>query len=279
MQNNKKTEQIELEVRRYRAIEKRSRLWDILLGALSILAFLVIWQILCTFEVVDAKFLASPLDVIRTIAVKVADPKPEGNTLFVNIFASFQLALTGFLLAALIGMPLGLLMGWYKPIDKLVRPVFEIIRPLPPIAWIPIIIVLLGIGTVAKSFIIFFTTFVPILINAYTGIRETSQVHINFARTCGYSNWRIFLTVGIPSAMPLTFAGMRIALGNGWSTLIAAEMLAANKGLGYMITMGRTYGRVDIIIAGMLVIGVIGLLLSGAIGKLENVVLKWKVKK
>jgi len=279
MQNNKKTEQIELEVRRYRAIEKRSRLWDILLGALSILVFLVIWQLLCTFEVVDAKFLASPLDVIRTIAVKVADPKPEGNTLFVNIFASFQLALTGFLLAALIGMPLGLLMGWYKPIDKLVRPVFEIIRPLPPIAWIPIIIVLLGIGTVAKSFIIFFTTFVPILINAYTGIRETSQVHINFARTCGYSNWRIFLTVGIPSAMPLTFAGMRIALGNGWSTLIAAEMLAANKGLGYMITMGRTYGRVDIIIAGMLVIGVIGLLLSGAIGKLENVVLKWKVKK
>jgi len=103
-------------------------------------------------------------------------------------------------------------------------------------------------------------------------------VHINFAKTCGYSNWKIFLTVGIPSAMPLTFAGMVIALGNGWGTLIAAEMLAANKGMGYMIMMGRNYGRIDIIIAGMLVIGLIGLLLTGLIGKLENVVLKWRVK-
>ena len=183
----------------------------------------------------------------------------------------------GFGLALVVGLPLGLLMGWYRPLDRFVRPIFEIIRPLPPIAWIPIVIVILGIGTVAKSFIIFFTTFVPIVINSYTGIRETNQVYINFARTCGYSDWRIFRTVGIPSAMPLTFAGMVLALGNGWGTLVAAEMLASNSGLGYMIFMGRSYGRIDIIIAGMLVIGLLGLALTATLEVLEGYVLKWRM--
>lgn len=278
MESTSRNQRFEKEAEKLRAARKRELYIAVLMGAGSILAFLLIWQLLCSMGIVDSRLLASPIEVIRAIFVKVTDPRPDGNTLFANIFASFKLALYGFMLALVIGLPMGLLMGWYRPFDKLVRPIFEIIRPLPPIAWIPIIIVLLGIGTVAKSFIIFFTTFVPIVINSYTGIRETSQVHINFAKTCGYSNWKIFLTVGIPSAMPLTFAGMVIALGNGWGTLIAAEMLAANKGMGYMIMMGRNYGRIDIIIAGMLVIGLIGLLLTGLIGKLENVVLKWRVK-
>ena len=215
--------------------------------------------------------------VIDVIITKIGDPRPDGNTLIENILSSFKLAMIGFFLALIVGLPLGLLMGWYRPLDKLVKPIFELIRPLPPIAWIPIVIVLLGIGTVAKSFIIFFTTFVPIVINSYTGIRETNQVYINYAKTCGYSNWRVFWTIGIPSAMPLAFAGMVIALGNGWGTLIAAEMLASSSGLGYMIFMGRNYGRIDIIIAGMLVIGLIGLGLTTALSKIENYVLKWRI--
>lgn len=278
MESIGKKELFEREASKLRTARKREACLTILTGTGSILAFLLIWQMLCSLGIADQRMLVSPIEVIKAVFIKVTDPRPDGNTLFVNIFASFKLAMTGFLLALAVGLPMGLLMGWYKPLDKLIRPIFELIRPLPPIAWIPIIIVLLGIGTAAKSFIIFFTTFVPIVINSYTGIRETSQVHINFAKTCGYSNWRIFLTVGIPSAMPLSFAGMVIALGNGWGTLIAAEMLAANKGMGYMILMGRNYGRIDIIIAGMLVIGLIGLLLTGVIGKLENIVLKWRVK-
>lgn len=249
-----------------------------MLSALSILVFLTIWQLSCSLGFFDEQVLASPIQVIKAVFTKIGDPRPDGNTLGQNIWASFQLAMAGFFIALVIGLPLGLLMGWYRPFDRFIRPIFEIIRPLPPIAWIPIVIVLLGIGTKAKAFIIFFTTFVPIVINSYTGIRETSQVHINFAKTCGYSDFRIFLTVGIPSAMPLSFAGMSIALGNGWSTLIAAEMLASNSGLGYMIFMGRSYGRIDIIIAGMLVIGLIGLVLTALIGKIENVVLRWRVK-
>ncbi|MCU6748097.1 ABC transporter permease [Faecalicatena acetigenes] len=256
---------------------KRKKRITILCGIISIAVFLCVWQLLCSLKIVSGDVLASPLQVIDAIITKIGDPRPDGNTLIENILSSFKLAMIGFFLALIVGLPLGLLMGWYRPLDKFIKPIFELIRPLPPIAWIPIVIVLLGIGTVAKSFIIFFTTFVPIVINSYTGIRETNQVYINYAKTCGYSNWRIFLTIGIPSAMPLSFAGMVIALGNGWGTLIAAEMLASSSGLGYMIFMGRNYGRIDIIIAGMLVIGLIGLGLTFGLSKIENYVLKWRI--
>lgn len=265
-------------VEKLRLERRRDRRKAFLLGVISIFLFLVVWQLLCTFRVVKENALVSPLEIIRSIFIKIGDTRPDGNTLLENIWSSFKLAMIGFCLALVIGLPLGLLMGWYRPLDRFVRPIFEIIRPLPPIAWIPIVIVLLGIGIVAKSFIIFFTTFVPIVINSYTGIRETNPVYINFAKTCGYSNWRIFLTVGIPSAMPLAFAGMIISLGNGWGTLVAAEMLASSSGLGYMISMGRSYGRIDIIIAGMLVIGLIGLALTTALEAAEDYVLKWRRK-
>lgn len=257
---------------------RRERQKALLLGIISIFIFLTVWQMLCTLHIVGENVLVSPIKVIQAIWIKAGDTRPDGNTLLQNILSSFRLVLIGFGLALVIGLPLGLLMGWYRPLDKFIRPIFEIIRPLPPIAWIPIVIVILGIGTAAKSFIIFFTTFVPIVINSYTGIRETNQVYINFAKTCGYSNWRIFRTVGIPSAMSLAFAGMVIALGNGWGTLVAAEMLASNSGLGYMIFMGRSYGRIDIIIAGMLVIGLIGLALTAALELIEGYVLKWRIK-
>lgn len=268
----------EAEGLRLRLLRKRQRQKAMLLGMISILVFLGIWQLICSLHLVGENALVSPIKVIQAIFIKVGDKKPDGNTLLQNIWSSFELAMIGFFLALIIGLPLGLLMGWYRPLDRFVRPIFEIIRPLPPIAWIPIVIVLLGIGTVAKSFIIFFTTFVPIVINSYTGIRETNQVYINFAKTCGYSNRRIFWTVGIPSAMPLAFAGMTIALGNGWGTLVAAEMLASSSGLGYMIFMGRSYGRIDIIIAGMLVIGLLGLALTAALEALEGHILKWRMK-
>ena len=264
-------------IRTLRKKEKKKKRTTILCGIISIAVFLCVWQLLCKLKIVSGDVLASPLQVIDAIITKIGDPRPDGNTLIENILSSFKLAMIGFFLALIVGLPLGLLMGWYRPLDKLVKPIFELIRPLPPIAWIPIVIVLLGIGTLAKSFIIFFTTFVPIVINSYTGIRETNQVYINYAKTCGYSNWRVFWTIGIPSAMPLAFAGMVIALGNGWGTLIAAEMLASSSGLGYMIFMGRNYGRIDIIIAGMLVIGLIGLGLTTALSKIENYVLKWRI--
>ena len=124
--------------------------------------------------------------------------------------------------------------------------------------------------------IIFFASFVPCVINATAGIKSTNQTLINVAKTYGASDFTIFLKIGIPSSLPMTFAGIRIALNSAWSTLVAAELLAANAGLGYMINMGRQFGRVDIIVLGMVTIGILGFAFSWIFTKLEHIFVKWR---
>ena len=120
-------------------------------------------------------------------------------------------------------------MGWWTYADRFIRPIFELVRPVPPIAWIPLVVVWMGVGLKAKALIIFFTAFVPCVINSYTGIKLTNKTLIDVSRTFGASNREIFWKVGVPSSLPMVFAGIRVALGNSWSTLVAAEMLAASS--------------------------------------------------
>ena len=223
-----------------------------------------------------SRYVPMPTEVVKLFFVKWVDPNPDGSVLGINILASLQVALSGFFLAIIIGIPLGLLMGWFKGFDSFMRPIFEILRPIPPVSWIPITIIWMGLGLKAKAFIVFFSAFVPCVINSYTGIRQTSQTLINVGKICGASNVTIFLKIGIPSAMTMTFAGVRVALGNAWATLVAAEMLAANVGLGYMIQQGRSFARPDIIILGIVVIGVLGVIFTWLLGLVEGKVLGWK---
>lgn len=246
------------------------------LSMVGILGLLAIWQISVSSGLVSGRYLSSPIDIFKLFIIKLTDPKPDGSVLGVNVLASLQVSITGFILAIVIGIPLGLFMGWYKGFDRFMRPIFEIIRPIPPVSWIPLTIVWLGIGLKAKAFIVFFSAFVPCVINAYTGIKQTNPVLINVAKTCGASNFTIFWKIGVPSSMVMTFAGIRVALGNAWATLVAAEMLAASAGLGYMILMGRQFARPDIIILGIVVIGIIGTLFTSILGKIENKVLGWR---
>lgn len=255
---------------------KRTQYQNAMLSVIGILGFLILWQVIVMAKLVDNRFLSSPIQVVNLFITKLTDPRPDGAILAVNVVSSLTVALTGFGLAIVIGIPLGLLMGWYRGFDSFMRPLFEIIRPIPPVSWIPLTIVWMGIGLQAKAFIVFFAAFVPCLINSYTGIRQTSQVLINVAKTCGASNFTIFLRLGIPSSMTLAFAGIKVAIGNAWATLVAAEMLAASSGLGYMILMGRQFGRVDLVILGIAVIGVIGTMITVLIGLVENKVLGWK---
>ncbi len=256
--------------------KRKSQYFLAMLSVIGVLGFFLIWQISVSTGLLSEKFLASPLAIFNLFVVKLTDPAPDGAVLGVNVLASLQVSLTGFLLAIIIGIPLGLLMGWYRGFDSFMRPVFEIIRPIPPISWIPLTIVWLGIGLQAKAFIVFFSAFVPCVINAYTGIKQTNPVLINVAKTCGASNFTIFRKIGIPSSMTMTFAGIKVALGNAWATLVAAEMLSASAGLGYMILMGRQFARPDIIILGIVVIGIIGTLFTAILNMVENKVLGWK---
>lgn len=256
--------------------QRRIKYRDIALSISGVLLLLIIWESLVMFHIVDSRKLCSVLEIFKLFIVKLTDPNPDGAVLMVNIWSSLKIALTGYGLAMLIGIPMGWLMGWYRGFDAFMRPIFEIIRPIPPVSWIPLTIVWMGIGLKSKAFIVFFSAFVPCLINSYTGIRQTKEVLINVGKTFGASNFTCFWKVGIPSSMTMTFAGIKVAIGNAWATLVAAEMLAASSGLGFMILQGRSYGRVDLIILGIVVIGIIGVLISLLISKCENLVLGWK---
>lgn len=255
-------------------INKLRNIKYIFLSIATILAFLVFWQLIVSWGIVSQRAVASPTQVFNTFIEKLTGSVvPDGQTLLQNIGTSLEIAMYGFLLGVVIGIPLGLLMGWYKVFKGLVRPIFEILRPIPAIAWIPFTIIWFGIGFEAKVFIIFFSSLIPCVVNSYSGILMTNVDYVNVAKTCGASNFQAFTRVGFQASLPYVFAGMRIGLGSAWATLVAAEMLAANSGLGYMIVMGRQFARPDIIILGMVTIGAIGLIITKLFEMLEKKIL------
>lgn len=250
---------------------------DDLLPVIVVLAFILIWQASVAFGWISSNKLASPSTVIVTFFDKLSSTRPDGATLQVNILQSLKISLAGFGIGVVTGLPVGLLMGWYKPFRSFVKPLFELVRPIPAIAWIPLTIMWVGVGDSAKILIIWLSAFIPCVLNSQTGIIQTSPVLINLAKTFGASDFETFYRFGIPSATPMMFAGIRIALGNAWATLVAAELLAANAGLGYMITMGRQFARPDIMLLGMVVIGILGFVFTYMFECLERHVLKWKL--
>ncbi|MCI8852267.1 MAG: ABC transporter permease [Lachnospiraceae bacterium] len=254
----------------------RQLIKKILLGCLGVAMFLGIWQLLMTVGIISQRTMSTPGQVMETFLVKLSSPDPDGATVQEHFWSSLKLAMAGFFSAILVGIPMGLVMGYYRTARRLLNPVFEIIRPIPPIAWIPIVILFLGIGMPAKVFIVFMAAFVPCVINSYTGVKQTNPVYIQAAKTMGAGHWRIFTRVCIPSAVPMVFTGIRISLGSSWSTLVAAEMLASTNGLGYMIQMGRTMIRPDTIVVGMLVIGCTGALMSILLGRVEQHIAPWR---
>lgn len=248
----------------------------ILLGCIGVGIFLGVWQLLMSAGVISDRTMSTPKQVLDTFITKLHSAEPDGATVQEHFWSSLKLAMAGFLTAVVVGIPMGLIMGYFKAARNFLKPIFEIVRPIPPIAWIPIVILFLGIGMPAKVFIVFVAAFVPCVINSYTGVKLTNPTYINVAKTMGASHFRIFTRICIPSALPMVFTGVRISLGSSWSTLVAAEMLASTNGLGYMIQMGRTIIRPDIILVGMLVIGCTGAMMSFALGKLEKYIAPWR---
>ncbi|RJQ61998.1 MAG: ABC transporter permease [Desulfobacteraceae bacterium] len=236
----------------------------------SVAGFFVVWQALITTGIVPKELLASPLEVGRLLFDKLTNPDPDGAVLLTHISISLTEALLGYFLALLIGIPLGLLMGWFVVAEGLARPLFEMIRPIPPVAWIPLAIFWFGIGLAGKVFIIWACGVVPCVINAYTGVRMTNPTLIRMARCYGASNWQIFVRICVPSALPMVFGGLQIALALAWTTLVAAELIAADTGLGFLITMGRRLLRPDMIVLGMLMVGITGWIIGYIIDRIER---------
>lgn len=256
-------------------MQRKRKIKFAIVSTISLICFFAIWYV-CTavLNLKPSYILPSPMQVLGAFITKLTKTAPDGATLFGHILASLQVALSGYVLGALVGIPLGIAMAWFRRVDMFATPLFDLIRPVPTIAWIPLMILWFGIGLGAKAAIIFVSAFVPCVINAYAGIKQTKQVHLWVAQTFGASRKHMLFTVAIPTALPLIFTGLRISLGTAWMTLCAAEMLASNKGLGYMIQLNRTLARADLIIVGMLTIGCIGILLTWGLNVVEKKLVK-----
>ena len=242
-----------------------------IVSVFSLCVFFTIWYVCTAVLLLKPDYiLPSPVQVVEALIGKLTNTAPDGATLFGHIAASLKVALSGYLLGALVGVLLGIAMAWFRRVDMFVTPLFDLIRPVPTIAWIPLMILWFGIGLGAKSAIIFVSAFVPCVINSYSGIKQTKSVHLWVAQTFGASRKEMLFTVAIPTALPLIFTGLRISLGTAWMTLCAAEMLASNKGLGYMVQINRSLARADLIVVAMLTIGLIGTLFTVGLNALER---------
>ena len=241
---------------------------ETLLSILSPVIFLLVWQLLRSFNILDPSYIPGPSDLLKVLVAKTFSPKPDGSTLIQHILSSLLTSLTGFLLAVGVGVPLGLFMGWKKTIERSVRPIFDVFRQVPSPSWIPFSILWFGIGIFQRGFIVWQSAFVPVVINSYYGIRNVDEVYLNVARVFGFSEREIFRKVYVPASLPQVFTGVVTAYGISWFVLAAAEFLAATRGLGYMIWTGSRLGRSDIIVLGMLLIGLIG---SGGIAIIRRV--------
>ena len=187
------------------------------------------------------------------------------------IVASLFRVSWGFGLAVLVGVPLGLVLGWFKPAFLALNPFIQILRPISPIAWIPVAILWFGVKDTAPIFLIFLASVFPITVSSMAAVQNMQQVYLRAAQNFGLSGIPLFRRVILPAALPQIITGIRIALGVAWLVVVAAEMIAVNSGLGYLIIDARNAGkRYDLVVAGMVMIGLIGLVLDLLVRRLEK---------
>lgn len=195
----------------------------------------------------------------------------ESQRLWGDVIASLFRVTWGFLLAAMIGIPLGLVIGWSTRMFRAMNPIVQGLRPISPIAWIPIAILWFGIGDGAGIFLIFLSSFFPITVGTTAAVRNISLVHQRSARNFGISGLELFRRVVFPAALPQIITSLRIALGVAWLVIVAAEMVGMDSGLGYLINDARNAGsRYDLVVATMILIGLIGIVLDYLIRRLER---------
>ena len=247
----------------------------LLISSVTILLFFASWHVITeVLGLISPTTLPSPIRVLRAFVIKLTNPRPDGATIPQHLLASMQVALSGYVIGLVVAIPLGIGMAWSKRFDWFARPIFDLIRPVPGIAWIPVMITLFGIGLLSRAMVIFLSSFTACLISSYSGIKQTKAVHLWVGRTFGASNLQLLWRVAIPSALPLILTGMRVALASSWGALVAAEMLASTRGLGFMIQQARGVLRPDVIIAGMATIGGVGALITHLLMLLERRLLK-----
>jgi len=235
--------------------------WPLLAAAL----LLALWHYSVVWTA--TKVFPSPLSVEKGLAELL-----RKHVLWSDIGDSLRRVAFGFGTAAIVGIPLGLTLGWYPALNQVLNPVLQILRPISPIAWIPVAIIFFGIGDRAAVFLIFLSAVFPILVACVSGVSNVPAIFRRAGRNFGLSPTQILARVVFPAALPQILIGLRIALGVAWLVVVAAEMIAVDSGLGYLVIDSRNSGkRYDLVVAAMLVIGLIGLTLDLGFRRLEKI--------
>ncbi|HXR63865.1 MAG TPA: ABC transporter permease [Rudaea sp.] len=242
------------------------------LPSVAVMALIIgVWW---TVVVVSASVVfPTPWQVVTGTAELIRD-----GTLWQHIGASLFRVGVGFGLAVLVAVPLGLWMGWVKGAYVTLNPLFQMLRPISPIAWIPIAILWFGVGDVSPIFLIFISSVFPMVVQTVAGVHTIEKRYLRAAANFGVSRATLFRQVVIPAVLPQVIVGMRIGLGVAWLVVVAAEMIALHSGLGYLIIDSRNAGnRYDLVVAGMIIIGLIGLLLDRVMRLLEGLkMVRWR---
>jgi len=244
------------------------------LYGVSLVFFFFIWDFVAATRILGSS-LARPHEVLIQLGQMMVDPL-AGKSLLGHIWASTQRILIGFVIASLVAVPLGLMMALNPYINAVVKPVFDLLKPMPPIAWISISILWFGIGEASKVFIIIIGTFVPCLLNSYNGVRLIEPELYDVVRMLGGNRRQEIINVCFPASFPAIFAGLQISLSIAWTCVLAAELVSARSGLGFVIILGMNLARPALIVGGMVVIAVVAWLTTLLVTALEKLVCPWK---
>ncbi|MBP2195452.1 taurine ABC transporter permease TauC [Pantoea cypripedii] len=262
-----------------RAARRRNLRWpfsrQLSLSLLSVAVLLLVWWGVTTLGLIAPLFLPPPQLVLKKLLLIAGPQGFMDATLWQHLGASLTRMLVALFFAALIGIPVGIAMGLSPAIRGLLDPLIELYRPVPPLAYLPLMVLWFGIGETSKILLIYLAIFAPVTLSTLAGVKNAQQVRIRAAQALGATRWQLLRWVILPGALPEILTGLRIGLGVGWSTLVAAELIAATRGLGFMVQSAGEFLATDVVLAGIAVIALIAFSLELGLRALQRRLTPW----
>lgn len=246
-----------------------------LVSTAAVLAAIMVWTLVTTLGVVSRDVIPSPIDLAAEFA-KLVRTGYSGSPLWLHVAASMGRTLIGLVFAIIVGVPIGLLIGYSKTASAALEPFLSVLRPMPAIAFIPLVILYFGIGEFSKIVLIFFTSMLHMVLHASAGVRSVPRDLLRVATNYGLSGAELFRRVILPASMPHVLTGIRTTTSISWALVVAAELVGAQQGLGYMIMDAATFFKIPDIYIGILLIGLIGFVLEAIVRQVENRLLHWR---
>jgi len=244
------------------------------IGTATFVAVVAVWYVASATRLLPPVYFPTPAEVLQALRQITVTGYADGR-LHEHFLHSSWLVLMGFAAAVAIGVPLGLLMGWSRRAEAAINPVFLLLRPIPPLAWIPLAIVWLGLGDAAKVLVIWFAAFVPAVINSYAGVRSIEPHLIEAARSLRLTRTMLVREVLFPGALPLIFTGLRLSLQACWTTLVAGELIGAIVGLGHVLYQAGLDIFPAMIVVGMIFVAIGGALMTAVLELIETRAMPW----